>query len=104
MNRLQRAGIPAGVCQTAEERAERDPQLKHLDWLTVLRHSEIGEWRVKDFPVRLSEAAHVPGRTDRTRLPLLRLGQPLRFQDFSRNEQPGDRHPGEATRLLNGRS
>lgn len=61
MNRLQRAGIPAGVCQTAEERAERDPQLKHLDWLTALRHSEIGEWRVKNFPVRLSETPAYQG-------------------------------------------
>ena len=33
MNRLQASGVPAGVCQTAEDRYERDPQLAHLDWL-----------------------------------------------------------------------
>ncbi|MBI3249167.1 MAG: CoA transferase [Deltaproteobacteria bacterium] len=48
--RLQKAGVPAGVCQTAQDRVERDPQLKHLRWLIPLVHSEIGEWPVKDVP------------------------------------------------------
>lgn len=48
--RLQQAGVPAGVCQTAQDRIERDPQLKHLRWLIPLVHSEIGEWPVKDVP------------------------------------------------------
>jgi len=61
MDRLQHAGIPAGVCQTAEERAERDPHLGHLEWLTPLHHGEIGEWRVKDFPVHLSETPAYQG-------------------------------------------
>ncbi len=48
--RLQQAGVPAGVCQTAQDRIERDPQLKHLRWLIPLVHSEIGEWPIKDVP------------------------------------------------------
>ncbi|HXG21842.1 MAG TPA: CoA transferase [Methylomirabilota bacterium] len=48
--RLQNAGVPAGVCQTAQDRVERDPQLRHLQWLIPLKHSEIGEWPVKDVP------------------------------------------------------
>ena len=48
--RLQKAGVPAGVCQTAQDRVERDPQLQHLKWLIPLPHSEIGTWPVKDIP------------------------------------------------------
>ena len=48
--RLQKAGVPAGVCQTAQDRIERDPQLKHLQWLIPLPHSEIGVWPIKDVP------------------------------------------------------
>jgi crotonobetainyl-CoA:carnitine CoA-transferase CaiB-like acyl-CoA transferase len=47
---LQKAGVPAGVCQTAQDRIERDPQLKHLHWLIPLPHSEIGVWPIKDIP------------------------------------------------------
>jgi crotonobetainyl-CoA:carnitine CoA-transferase CaiB-like acyl-CoA transferase len=63
---LQAAGVPAGVVQTAEDRYERDPQLAHLGWLVPLRHSEIGEWPVKEFPVRFSETpAYMGGLVDR---------------------------------------
>jgi crotonobetainyl-CoA:carnitine CoA-transferase CaiB-like acyl-CoA transferase len=55
MDALQRAGVPAGVCQTAEDRYERDPQLKHLEWLVELNQSEIGRWPVKEVPVKFSE-------------------------------------------------
>lgn len=48
--RLQKAGVPAGVCQTAQDRIEGDPQLKHLQWLIPLPHSEISVWPVKDVP------------------------------------------------------
>ncbi len=54
--RLQHAGIPAGVCQTAEDRVERDPQLRHLKWLIPLPHSEIGTWPVKDVPFHFTNA------------------------------------------------
>ena len=54
--RLQQAGVPAGVCQTAQDRVERDPQLQHLQWLIPLPHSEIGMWPVKDVPFHFTNA------------------------------------------------
>ncbi|MGH7963332.1 MAG: CaiB/BaiF CoA transferase family protein, partial [Candidatus Binatia bacterium] len=54
--RLQKVGVPAGVCQTAQDRIERDPQLKHLQWLIPLPHSEIGTWPVKDVPFHFTNA------------------------------------------------
>src|SRR5262249_30599274 len=33
MTALQRVGVPAGVCQTTEERCDLDPQLRALEWL-----------------------------------------------------------------------
>src|SRR6058998_1627846 len=54
--RLQQAGVPAGVCQTAQDRVERDPQLRHLQWLIPLPHSEIGTWPVKDVPFHFTNA------------------------------------------------
>ena len=54
MDRLQRAGVTAGVCQTAAERVEQDPQLAHLEWLTPLPHSEIGVYPIKGFPAKMS--------------------------------------------------
>ena len=66
MDRLQAAGVPAGVCQDAQGRYERDPQLQHGAWLTELRQSEIGVWPVKNFPVRLSATpAYIGGPVDR---------------------------------------
>jgi crotonobetainyl-CoA:carnitine CoA-transferase CaiB-like acyl-CoA transferase len=55
MERLQAAGVPAGVCQTAEDRVERDPQLKHDEFLAELTNSEVGTWPVRQFPIKLSE-------------------------------------------------
>ncbi len=54
MQRLQRAGVPAGVCQTAEDRCDHDPQLHALDWLSEVTGSKIGRWPVGEFPVKLS--------------------------------------------------
>jgi hypothetical protein len=34
----------AGVCQTAGDRCDNDPQLRHLDWLTELTGTRIGRW------------------------------------------------------------
>ena len=55
-DRLQKAGVPAGVCQTSEDRVERDPQLKHFKWLIPLRNSEVGTWPIKDVPFHFAEA------------------------------------------------
>ena len=66
MYRLQAVGVPAGVCQTAQDRCERDPQLRHEGWQIELPQSEIGIWPVKDFPASLEEtpgyAGGVPSR------------------------------------------
>ena len=47
MTALQRAGVPAGVCQTAQDRCDTDPQLAHLNWLVELEQAEIGRWPAK---------------------------------------------------------
>ncbi|MCL0101878.1 CoA transferase [Dehalococcoidia bacterium] len=66
MHSLQESGVPAGVCQTAEDRIDHDPQLKHLNWLTEVTHSEIGQWPVIEFPVHLSETpAYMGGAISR---------------------------------------
>ncbi|ODU07732.1 MAG: hypothetical protein ABS81_00840 [Pseudonocardia sp. SCN 72-86] len=66
MDRLQTAGVPAGVCQTAQERCETDPQLAHLGWQVELRQSEIGTWPVKEIPVAMSRTPpYIGGRLDR---------------------------------------
>jgi crotonobetainyl-CoA:carnitine CoA-transferase CaiB-like acyl-CoA transferase len=52
--------------QTAQERIEEDPQLKHLGWLTELNQTEIGMWPTRGLPVHLSETpAHIGGRLNR---------------------------------------
>lgn len=66
METLQAVNVPAGVCQTAEDRVDRDPQLRWLDWLTELRSTKLGAWPVAGFPVLLSETpAYIGGRTNR---------------------------------------
>jgi crotonobetainyl-CoA:carnitine CoA-transferase CaiB-like acyl-CoA transferase len=66
MHRLQAAGVAAGVCQTAEDRCEQDPQLAELQWLTELTGTKIGTWPIAEVPGRLSETpAHIGGAIDR---------------------------------------
>jgi crotonobetainyl-CoA:carnitine CoA-transferase CaiB-like acyl-CoA transferase len=66
MEELQTHGIPAGVCQTAGDRCDRDPQLAHLNWLTEVEGSKIGRWPVAEFPVKLSETpAYIGGPINR---------------------------------------
>ncbi|HTP96457.1 MAG TPA: CoA transferase [Burkholderiales bacterium] len=66
MQLLQRARVPAGVCQTAEDRCDNDPQLAALEWLTEVRGTRIGEWPLAEFPVKLSATpAHVGGLINR---------------------------------------
>jgi crotonobetainyl-CoA:carnitine CoA-transferase CaiB-like acyl-CoA transferase len=63
---LQTAGVPAGVCQTAEDRCDRDPQLAALDWLTEVTGTKIGRWPVIELPAKLSETpAYSGGPIDR---------------------------------------
>jgi crotonobetainyl-CoA:carnitine CoA-transferase CaiB-like acyl-CoA transferase len=66
MFRLQRAGVPAGVCQNAEDRCDRDPQLAALEWLTEVTGTKIGTWPVAELPMKLSATpAHIGGPTNR---------------------------------------
>jgi crotonobetainyl-CoA:carnitine CoA-transferase CaiB-like acyl-CoA transferase len=66
MDELQSAGVASGVCQTAEDRCDRDPQLDHLQWLTEVTGTKIGRWPVAEVPFKLSAtsatAAGVIGR------------------------------------------
>jgi len=66
MHALQARGVPAGVCQTAGDRADLDPQLAALEWLTELPGTRIGTWPVADFSVAMSETpADIGGPTQR---------------------------------------
>jgi crotonobetainyl-CoA:carnitine CoA-transferase CaiB-like acyl-CoA transferase len=66
MFRLQQAGVPAGLCQTAEDRCDHDPQLAALDWMTEVVGTKIGRWPVIEFPAKLSATpAYAGGPIDR---------------------------------------
>jgi crotonobetainyl-CoA:carnitine CoA-transferase CaiB-like acyl-CoA transferase len=66
MRSLQAAGVPAGVCQTAGDRCDNDPQLRHLGWLTELAGTRIGRWPLAEVPVRMSRTPpYLGGRPDR---------------------------------------
>ena len=54
MTVLQNAGVAAGVCQTAADRCDRDPQLAHLGWLTEVTGTKIGTWPIAEVPVKMS--------------------------------------------------
>jgi len=66
MTALQAAGVPAGVCQDAEDRCDRDPQLAALDWMTEVTGTKIGRWPVTELPAKLSATpAYSGGIIDR---------------------------------------
>ncbi len=66
MMALQKAGVPAGVCQNAEDRCDNDPQLRHLKWLTEVTGTKIGTWPVYELPMKFSRTpAYVGGPIDR---------------------------------------
>jgi crotonobetainyl-CoA:carnitine CoA-transferase CaiB-like acyl-CoA transferase len=66
MHTLQAAGVAAGVCQTAEDRVDHDPQLATLEWLTEVDGTRIGTWPVADIAVKMSATpAHAGGTLDR---------------------------------------
>ena len=54
MAALQAAGVPAGVCQNAEDRCDQDGQLRALNWLTEVTGTKIGRWPVTEIPTKLS--------------------------------------------------
>ena len=66
MMKLQRAGVPAGVCQNAEDRVDYDPQLRHLKWLTEVTGTKIGTWPIYELPMKFSATpAYIGGPTNR---------------------------------------
>ena len=66
MRDLQAAGVPAGVCQTAEDRCDVDPQLAYLNWLTEVTGTRIGTWPVAELPMKFSATpAHIGGPINR---------------------------------------
>ena len=66
MSLLQSFGIAAGVCQTAQDRCEHDPQLAQQAWLTEVTAPHIGTWPVGELPFRLSASpSHIGGLPNR---------------------------------------
>lgn len=66
MERLQAVGVPAGVCQTAADRCDRDGQLAALSWLTEVTGTKIGTWPIPEVPVKLADSpAYIGGPTNR---------------------------------------
>jgi crotonobetainyl-CoA:carnitine CoA-transferase CaiB-like acyl-CoA transferase len=66
MMKLQQAGVPAGVCQNAEDHVDADPQLRHLKWLTEVTGTKIGTWPIYELPMKLSRTpAYIGGPTNR---------------------------------------
>ena len=63
MQLLQQRGVRAGVCQTAEDRVEQDPQLAHLQWLVECPQTEIGTWPVREVPIRYGRTPATQGGT-----------------------------------------
>jgi crotonobetainyl-CoA:carnitine CoA-transferase CaiB-like acyl-CoA transferase len=58
--------VPAGVCQTTDDRCDRDPQLRTLDWLTEVDGTKIGRWPVAEAPFKLARTpAHIGGLINR---------------------------------------
>jgi benzylsuccinate CoA-transferase BbsF subunit len=56
MYALQQRGVPAGVCQTMEDRMERDPQLADRGYYRTAPHGELGDHRFEGMPMRFSAA------------------------------------------------
>jgi crotonobetainyl-CoA:carnitine CoA-transferase CaiB-like acyl-CoA transferase len=66
MLRLQSRGVPAGVCQTAADRCDTDPQLAALNWFTEVTGTKIGRWPVYELPMKLSRTpSYAGGSVDR---------------------------------------
>jgi benzylsuccinate CoA-transferase BbsF subunit len=50
MDRLQAAGVAAGVVETGEDLLDRDPQLKFRGTFAILDHPEVGQYRTQAGP------------------------------------------------------
>ena len=61
--RCQAAGIRALPVQSAEDRVEHDPQLRHREMYLPMEHPILGSYKVQNAPFKLSEtpaANHLP--------------------------------------------
>lgn len=54
MGRLQAAGVPAGVVQTAADLMERDPQLAHRNFMPTLANAALGAFAHQATPIKMS--------------------------------------------------
>jgi benzylsuccinate CoA-transferase BbsF subunit len=63
-DRCQAAGVRAMPVQSAEDRVEHDPQLRHRQMYQAMEHPVLGSRKVQNAPFRLSETPaynHLPG-------------------------------------------
>ena len=61
--RCQAAGVRAMPVQSAEDRVENDPQLRHRGMYLPMTHPALGEYKVQNAPFKLSETPafnHLP--------------------------------------------
>jgi crotonobetainyl-CoA:carnitine CoA-transferase CaiB-like acyl-CoA transferase len=59
----QEAGVRALPVQSAEDRVEHDPQLRHRQMYLPIEHPALGSYRVQNAPFKLSETParnHLP--------------------------------------------
>src|SRR5207248_6037616 len=53
--RCQAAGVRALPVQSAEDRVEHDPQLRHREMYLAMEHPALGPHKVQNAPFKLSE-------------------------------------------------
>jgi len=53
--RCQAAGVRALPVQSAEDRVEHDPQLRHREMYLPIEHPALGSYKVQNAPFKLSE-------------------------------------------------
>ncbi|MGH8325600.1 MAG: CaiB/BaiF CoA transferase family protein [Steroidobacteraceae bacterium] len=53
--RCQTAGVRALPVQSAEDRVEHDPQLRHCEMYLAMEHPALGRYKVQNAPFKLSE-------------------------------------------------
>jgi crotonobetainyl-CoA:carnitine CoA-transferase CaiB-like acyl-CoA transferase len=55
MERCQEAGVRAMPVQSAQDKVDNDPQLRHRKMYTELEHSTLGTWSFQNAPFKMSE-------------------------------------------------
>jgi crotonobetainyl-CoA:carnitine CoA-transferase CaiB-like acyl-CoA transferase len=56
MDRLQSAGVPAGVVQNQRDKSERDPQLRARGFYRRANHPTLGEHEYEGLPFAFSRS------------------------------------------------